>query len=381
MPPLSLYIHWPYCVSKCPYCDFNSRVARGIDHDAWATAYAREILYYAGLFPERRIGTIYFGGGTPSLMATQTVEKVLEMIAAHWPLTENVEITLEANPSSAETEKFKAFRAAGVNRLSLGVQSFRDDALRFLGRAHDADEARRAVELAARIFPRFSFDFIYARNNQTPEAWAVELQEALAFKPKHLSLYQLTIEPGTRFAALAKEYPLVAPEDDAITMYEMTHEILRPAGLAAYEISNYATMGEESRHNLTYWHYDDYIGVGPGAHGRIVLNGVRYATENHAAPEDWLRQVDEQGHGQSLNEVLDNETAQREALMMGLRLTEGIDGARWQEKFATPLLDFLPEARVKKLQAEGLLMRDNDNLRGTPEGLQILDSVLKYLGN
>jgi putative oxygen-independent coproporphyrinogen III oxidase len=381
MTPLAIYIHWPYCLSKCPYCDFNSRPMGDVDHAAWAKAYSRELDHYAKLLPERRIGSIYFGGGTPSLMAEQTVAKVLKKIAALWPLAEDIEITLEANPSSVEAEKFEAFRAAGVNRLSLGVQSFRDDALRFLGRAHDVAGAKRALNLAAKIFPRFSFDLIYGRNNQTSEMWAEELREAMAFRPRHLSLYQLTIEPGTRFAALAKECPLLAPEDDAATMHEMTQQLLETAGLPAYEISNYAAPGEESRHNLAYWHYDDYIGIGPGAHGRFVSSGERHAVENAAAPHEWLRQVEAQGHGMMTDEILGLDTAQREALMMGLRLTEGISLSLWQEKFGVSIFEVLSEPKVWKLETEGLLILDHDNLRGTPEGLQKLDSVLTYLNN
>ncbi|MDD5587052.1 MAG: radical SAM family heme chaperone HemW [Alphaproteobacteria bacterium] len=379
MTSLAVYIHWPYCVSKCPYCDFNSRAMGTVDHAVWARAYGRELEHYAQALPDRRIGSVYFGGGTPSLMEPRTVEAVLKKIAALWPLAEDIEITLEANPSSAETEKFKAFRAAGVHRLSLGVQSFRDDALRFLGRAHDADEAKRAIECAAEIFTRFSFDLIYGRNNQSPEIWAAELREALAFGPRHLSLYQLTIEEGTRFAALAKECPLVAPEDDVAAMDEMTHEILRPAGLTAYEISNYAAPGEESRHNLTYWHYDDYIGIGPGAHGRYVSGNTRYATENSADPDDWMQRVSTIGHGRIVEATLDDVTAQEEALMMGLRLTEGIGLSSWQEKFGGSLFDFLPEAKVENLQEKGLLAREGKSLRATKDGLERLNGVLKYL--
>jgi oxygen-independent coproporphyrinogen-3 oxidase len=380
MPPLVLYIHWPYCASKCPYCDFNSRAAKDIDHEAWAGAYAREIEYYARLLPERRIASIYFGGGTPSLMAAETVESVLQNIQAHWPLTDDVEITLEANPSSAEAGKFAAFRAAGVNRLSLGVQSLRDDALKFLGRAHDAESARRALEQAAKIFPRFSFDLIYARAGQNPSDWAAELREALRFAPRHLSVYQLTIEPGTRFHAMAeKGASLTAPEDNAAVMYEMTQEILGSNGLPAYEISNHAAPGEASRHNLAYWHYADYIGIGPGAHGRLVKGGVRYATENHREPDEWLRQVAEQGHGQRVFETLDTATAQREALMMGLRLTAGIDSAAWQAKFGILVTDFLLPEKLKRLCDEGLLIADAANFRATAHGLQRLNAVLGYL--
>lgn len=379
MTSLAIYLHWPYCVSKCPYCDFNSRPMGHVDHKAWAKAYLRELDHYGRQLPGRVIGSIYFGGGTPSLMDAATVQAVIEKIAATWTLATDAEITLEANPSSSDIDKFKAFRKAGVTRLSLGVQSLRDDALRFLGRAHNADDAKRAINTAASIFPRFSFDLIYARNNQTPVMWADELRKALTFNPKHLSLYQLTIEPNTRFGLLAKEWPLIAPEDDAAAMYEMTQDILGAAGLPAYEISNHAAPGEESRHNLAYWHYDDYIGVGPGAHGRYVKGGVRFAAENGPDPEDWLRRIETVGHGCILETTLDPDTAQQEALMMGLRLTEGIRDETWREKFGTPVLGFLQPERVQKLQGEGLLSFDALRLRATKDGLQRLDSVLGYL--
>jgi len=377
---LAVYVHWPYCLSKCPYCDFNSQVLTGgVDQKEWRKAYILELGGYARILPGREIGSVYFGGGTPSLMEPGTVAAVLDKIAGLWRLAGDCEITIEANPSSSEAEKFTAFRKAGVNRVSLGVQSLRDDALRFLGRAHDADEARRAIEISARIFPRFSFDLIYGRNNQTLEMWAAELREALTFEPEHLSLYQLTIEPGTRFALLAEERPMTAPEDDAAAMQDVAVDISRSSGLHRYEISNYAVPGGESRHNLAYWRYDDYLGIGPGAHGRLVLDGERHATENAAAPEEWLLMVKEQGHGRIANEILDIETAQREALIMGLRLTAGIDCAEWRKKFGMELFDFLPEARVRKLWAEGLVLLEDGKFRATPKGLQKLNGILEYL--
>ena len=323
--------------------------------------------------------SVFFGGGTPSLMEARTVEHVLQTITRFWPLAADVEITLEANPTSSEAEKFAAFRAAGVNRLSLGVQSFRDDALKFLGRAHDVAEARRAIALAARHFPRFSFDLIYARHGQTPKAWESELREALSFGARHMSLYQLTIESGTAFYALAKKEPLQAPDDTAATMYEMTQELMENAGLPAYEISNHAAPHEASRHNLTYWHYDDYVGIGPGAHGRCVWGGTRFALENHRAPETWLEQVAKRGQGQSLATPLDNATAQREALMMGLRLKEGLNAAAWHEKFGTPLAAILSSERLERLRREKLILLDNTGLHATPEGLQRLNGLLSYL--
>ncbi len=380
MLPLAVYIHWPFCVSKCPYCDFNSQPTGSVDHKAWVEAYKREISHYARRMPEHRVKSIYFGGGTPSLMTPSTVEAVIESINQHWPRAEDVEITLEANPIAAEAEKFRSFRAAGVNRLSLGVQSLRDEALKFLGRAHDAAQAKQAIELALQTFPRTSFDLIYARQGQTPESWEAELCEMLALAPKHLSLYQLTIEAGTAFYAMARHGMLLtASEDDAVIMFERTNEIMKQAGLLAYEVSNFAMQGEESRHNLAYWHYDDYIGIGPGAHGRFVVDGMRRATENLRDPAEWLDQVSRDGHGLNANETVNDTIAQREALMMGLRLVAGINGVAWEKKFGAPLASFLPHEKVERLEAERLLFAEGKNLRATSAGLQRLNAVLDYL--
>ena len=380
MKNLAVYIHWPFCRSKCPYCDFNSHVAAAIDHDAWRVAYKKEIAHYAALMPGRRITSVFFGGGTPSLMEAKTVEFILGDLRRHWSFANDVEITLEANPNSAEAEAFAAFRAAGVNRLSLGVQSLYDDALKFLGRAHNGGEAKRAIELARKHFPRFSFDLIYARKDQTLAAWEKELREALALADGHLSLYQLTIETGTQFHTLAgRGEKLIAGDEDAATMYELTQDILGAAGLPAYEVSNHAKPGAESRHNLTYWQYDDYIGIGPGAHGRYRLNDVRYATEDHRAPEVWLKHVKEQGHGIRVRDEVDNGTAQREALMMGLRLTGGIDLGDWQEKFGVPFDAAVSPEKIKRLEREGYVIHTPQNLKATSAGLQRLNAVLGYL--
>lgn len=377
---LAIYLHWPFCLSKCPYCDFNSHVANRIDHDVWREAYRRELTYYAELLPERRITSIFFGGGTPSLMETATVETILQTIAKLWPVASDVEITLEANPTSVEAEKFAGFRAAGVNRLSLGVQSLRDEALKFLGRAHDTAQARRAIELAAHYFPRFSFDLIYARQDQSLDAWKQELQEALALAGDHLSLYQLTIEPNTLFHTRAGRGDiLTAPDDSAATMYEMTQDIMGAAGMPSYEISNHARVGQESRHNLTYWHYDDYIGIGPGAHGRYQRQGKRFATDDHRAPDVWLQHVRDKGQGVRQGEVIDLATAKREALMMGLRLTSGLKQADWQQKFGEPLAAFLSADKVERLQQEGYLLKNAEAFTATSAGLQRLNAVLGYL--
>lgn len=372
---LAIYIHWPYCVSKCPYCDFNSgRMLKEIDETQWAEAYLNEIKHYAKLLPDCEIGSIYFGGGTPSLMSVKLVETILQSIYAHWRVSQKAEITLEANPSSAEAEKFAGFRAAGVNRLSLGVQSLSENALEFLGRAHNAAEAKTAIELAAKHFPRYSFDLIYARKDQTPEQWDAELREALAFGAKHMSLYQLSIEPNTQFYKLAAQgNMLVSSEEAATEMYENTLEIMRDAGLPQYEISNFATKGEESRHNLTYWHYEDYIGIGVGAHGRVVINGKRVATENVRETNAWLKQATVDSY------EIDNSTAQREALMMGLRLAEGVNLEKWQKKFGNSIYDFIIKTKTTRLKKEGLLAEKDKYLYATAAGLQRLNAILRYL--
>jgi oxygen-independent coproporphyrinogen-3 oxidase len=378
--PLAIYIHWPFCQSKCPYCDFNSHVAASIDHAAWREAYRKELAYYAALLPDRRITSVFFGGGTPSLMEPQTADAVLQEVARHWPVAENVEITLEANPTSVEAEKFAAFREAGVNRLSLGVQSLRDEALKFLGRAHDAGQALRAIDLAAKYFSRYSFDLIYARHDQTPELWEKELREALTLANGHLSLYQLTIESNTAFHTLAaRGEKLTAAADPAAVMYEQTQAILAEAQMPAYEISNHARPGMESRHNLTYWLYDDYIGIGPGAHGRYVANDERAATETHRVPDVWLKQVAAQGEGLRSSTILDPDTAKREALMMGLRLAQGISEKSWQKKFGAPLAAFLSLEKHARLVSEGYLVNTNEGLCATAAGRQRLNAILKYL--
>jgi putative oxygen-independent coproporphyrinogen III oxidase len=380
--PLAVYIHWPFCRSKCPYCDFNSHVAASIDHATWRAAYRREFEYYASLLPSRNVTSVFFGGGTPSLMEEETVAQILSDIARLWSVDANVEITLEANPNSAEAQKFMAFRKAGVNRLSLGVQALRDDDLKFLGRGHDVAEARRAIDLAHQHFPRFSFDLIYARKGQSVDAWEQELSEALKMAKGHLSLYQLTIEPNTQFhTRTARGEILTAQDDNATIMYEVTQGILGVAGLPAYEVSNHAAPGAESRHNLAYWHYDDYIGIGPGAHGRHFHKDERFAIDNHRAPEVYLKQVREQGHGIRQHDILDQQTSMREALMMGLRLTQGIAQTKWQEKFGLSLADFIAPEKTARLEQEGYLAIDSNAFKATMAGLQRLNAVLDYLMN
>jgi oxygen-independent coproporphyrinogen-3 oxidase len=377
---LAVYIHWPYCLSKCPYCDFNSHVAGGIDHAVWREAYRRELEHYAVKLQGKNITSIFFGGGTPSLMEAATVEGILNDIARLWTLDADAEITLEANPTSVEAQKFKDFRKAGVNRLSLGVQSLRNDDLKFLGRTHDAGQAQAAIALAGENFPRFSFDLIYARKGQTLAAWEDELRQALKLAGGHLSLYQLTIEPNTQFYTLANRGEvLTAPEFESAQMFERTQEIMFEAGLPAYEISNHAKPGDESRHNLTYWQYQDYIGIGPGAHGRYRLDGEVIASEDHRSPDVWLRHVKENGHGLRVQDGIDADTAKREAVMMGLRLTKGIDRAAWIARFGNDIGDFLPADKIARLRDEGYIDLHDAALQATAAGLQRLNAVLGYL--
>jgi len=376
---LAIYIHWPFCVSKCPYCDFASFATPVGDETRLLESYKSEIAHYAALTPERRVTSLYFGGGTPSLMKPETLAALINEVSRFWPFAEDIEITLEANPVTAEIDKFEAFRAAGVNRLSLGVQSFSDETLRFLGRAHDADQARRALHLASAIFPRFSFDLIYAMAGQTLNMWREEVTQALAFRPKHLSLYQLTVEPHTAFHIRAmRGAKLTAFEDKAADLYEATQEILGAAGLPAYEISNHAALGEESRHNLTYWTYGDYLGIGPAAHGRLVLGGERQAIENHKNPKFWADQIKARGHGAAHKEILNVEEAAREALLMGLRLSEGVGEALFVERVGVPVNRFIDEDRWAKLEKEGLVFHKDARWGATREGRTKLNAILDY---
>ena len=369
--PLALYIHWPFCVSKCPYCDFNSHVRESVDQDRWRTALLADLAHEAQLTPGRTIGSVFFGGGTPSLMPPATVAALLDAVARHWPLAPDIEITLEANPSSVEAARFADLAAAGVNRVSLGLQSLDDAALRFLGRAHDAAEGLAALGVAQAVFARVSFDLIYALPGQSPAAWQAELARALAFGTEHLSLYQLTIEPGTRFATEAAQGRLVLPHADAAAdLFEQTRAQTAAAGLPAYETSNHARPGAESRHNLTYWRYGDYLGIGPGAHGRRGAT----ATQRHRKPENWLAAVDRLGHGCQLEERLDGHTRATEALVMGLRLAEGVDLARIAALAggAAPV-DLRAVERLAKL---GLIAHEGDRLRVTEAGALLLDAIL-----
>ena len=380
-PALALYVHWPFCLSKCPYCDFNSHVRESVDQARWRDALLRELDHFAALLPGATITSIFFGGGTPSLMPPETAAAVIDRAALCWTLAEDAEITLEANPTSTEAARLEDFRAAGINRVSLGVQALDDDALRFLGRGHDSAEARRAVALAQRIMPRSSFDLIYARPGQTVEAWRDELSEALSFAGNHLSLYQLTIEKGTPFWREEREGTFALPDDDTgRALYDLTQETMEAAGFAAYEVSNHARGGDASRHNLAYWRYDDYVGIGPGAHGRIRLaEGGRQATRQHAGPESWLTAVKRAGHGTAETRALEPEEQAREMLMMGLRLAEGVSEAHLRQRTGCDPNRVIDRAGLARLAEAGYLERREGRLRATATGRPLLNSLLAEL--
>jgi oxygen-independent coproporphyrinogen-3 oxidase len=377
-PAFGVYIHWPFCLSKCPYCDFNSHVRREqIDETRWIRAFAEEIADTAARVGGRVVSTIFFGGGTPSLMRPQTVGAVIEAIASHWPIAADAEITLEANPTSVEVERFRGYRAAGVNRVSLGVQALDDRALAALGRTHSAREALDAVAVARAVFDRYSFDLIYARPQQTPEQWSHELRSALRQAGEHVSLYQLTIEPETPFATLHAAGKLHPPDDDtARSLYDVTQEICIAHGLPAYEISNHARPGGECRHNLIYWRAHEYAGIGPGAHGRLDIAGERHATACEKRPESWLARVEKLGHGLVTDEVLTVAETADEFLLMGLRLAEGIDATRYTQIAGRPLE---PE-RIAMLRQHGLIeTTPAGRMRVTLSGFPLLDSVVADL--
>lgn len=375
-----IYIHWPFCASKCPYCDFNSHVADTIDHAAWRRAYSCEIEYYANLTKGRVVTSVFFGGGTPSLMEPQTAAQIISDIQKHWRISNDCEITLEANPTSVEIEKFKAFRMAGVNRVSMGVQSFVPKDLEFLGRKHDAGEARRAIEVAAQVFDRYSFDLIYARPNQSVGEWEAELSSALPLVRDHISLYQLTIEKGTPFYMQHARGDFKIPDEElAGDLYEATQNMMAAHGMPAYEISNHAKPSMESRHNMTYWRYTDYVGVGPGAHGRITVDGVKQATRGHKAPDIWLSRVAEYGHGSHEFETLSSRDRLVECFMMGLRLTEGVPVERLEHEGRDTFEKLIDPSRIKALMGEGLLLFDGKIIQATPQGRQRLNGLLSYL--
>jgi putative oxygen-independent coproporphyrinogen III oxidase len=377
-PAFGVYVHWPFCLSKCPYCDFNSHVRHtAIDEDRFARAFAREIETTAARVPGREVGSIFLGGGTPSLMQPATVGAILDSIGKHWRVADDAEVTLEANPTSVEATRFAGYRAAGVNRVSLGVQALDDGSLKALGRLHTAREALDAVRIARRAFERYSFDLIYARPDQTPELWADELKRAIAEAAEHLSLYQLTIEEGTPFFALHAAGKLKTPDEaTARALYDVTQEVCAAHGLPAYEISNHAREGAQCRHNLVYWRAKEYAGIGPGAHGRLDIGGVRHATATEERPEAWLTRVEATGHGVVIDDPLNSEERADEFLLMGLRLAEGIDPKRY-EALSGRALD---PHRIAVLREEGAIVVDESGrLRVTQAGFPVLDAVVADL--
>ena len=371
-----LYIHWPFCTAKCPYCDFNSHVARSIDQTAWVRAYIRELERIAEEVPDRVLNTVFFGGGTPSLMAPDTVAAILDHVRALWPMANDPEITLEANPGSVEAGKFRGFRDAGVTRVSMGIQALNDRDLQRLGRIHSAAEAMAAFEIARNCFDRVSFDLIYARQDQTVQDWEKELKQALTLAIDHLSLYQLTIEDGTAFGDRYRLGKLRGLPDEEITadMYEVTQGLCADAGMPAYEVSNHARPGAESRHNLIYWRYGDYAGIGPGAHGRITVGGKRLATECARAPGAWLNAVDT-GNAESLRVTLSRNEQAQEFLLMGLRLNEGIDLNRYHS-LAGQELD---AGAISELRDLGMIAQDGPRLSVTDRGRLVLNAVTAKL--
>lgn len=371
-----LYVHWPYCQAKCPYCDFNSHVSAKIDQKLWLKAYLAELDRLAEELSGRVLNTIFFGGGTPSLMHPDTVAAIIARARDIWPFANDIEISLEANPGSVEAGRFAGYRDGGVNRISMGIQALNDTDLRRLGRIHTVAEAKSAFDVARRCFDRVSFDLIYARQGQSLNAWKAELNEALSMAIDHLSLYQLTIEEGTSFGdRYARGKLRDLPEDDtAADMYLATQEICDAYGMSCYEVSNHARPGAESRHNLIYWRYGDYAGIGPGAHGRMTLNGIRYATETHLAPTTWLQAVN-QGSGESLRTTLSPQDAASEYLMMGMRLTEGLDVERYRRSFGLEL----PEQSLTNLVEYDMVSISDGRLRATNQGRAVLNAVIREL--
>ena len=380
MESLALYIHWPFCLSKCPYCDFNSHVRERIPQTRFRDALRAELAWEAARLGRRRLTSVFFGGGTPSLMEPDTVARLLDDAFRLFDPEPDIEITLEATPTSVEAGRLAAFRLAGVNRASLGVQSLDPDALHMLGRQHSASQAVAALEAARAIFPRLSFDLIYARPGQTETSWRTELRAALALAADHLSLYQLTIEPGTAFEGLHRRGELVLPEDDdAARLYEATAEEAACFGLLPYEISNYAKPGAESRHNLAYWRYADYAGIGPGAHGRVSVGGQLLATRRHRAPEPWADRVERDGHGSTTETILGAGEKAQEMLLMGLRLAEGIDVARFEARTGVPLADAIDGDVLRQAIDAAYMTLDAGRLIATVEGRLRLDSLLGAL--
>jgi len=372
-----LYLHWPFCQSKCPYCDFNSHVASEIDQDRWARAYLSELDRAAAETPHRVLQSVFFGGGTPSLMTPDLVDAILTRVRALWPMVNDPEVTLEANPSSVEAGRFRGYRDGGVNRVSMGIQALNNADLRALGRLHSVEEALDAFDIARSCFDRVSFDLIYARQGQTLSAWERELKQALSMAIDHLSLYQLTIEPGTAFGSRFAAGGLrgLPGEDLSADMYELTQDITGAAGFPAYEVSNHARPGSQSRHNLIYWKYGDYIGIGPGAHGRLTLEKTRFATESHLSPSAWLEAVERRGNGESVRDALSPREQVEELVMMGLRVNDGVA----QNRIEALDRNTLNTSNIKYLEGLGLITTLDGRLRVTPAGRPVLNGVLRQL--
>jgi putative oxygen-independent coproporphyrinogen III oxidase len=374
--PLAVYIHWPFCVSKCPYCDFNSHVRATVDEAGWRDALLADLAFEAALTPDHTVTSIFFGGGTPSLMAPATVAAVIDAVARHWTVAADCEITLEANPNSVEAARFAGYAAAGVGRVSLGVQALDDVALKQLGRAHSVHEALAALDIAQARFARVSFDLIYDRPGMTVAAWQAELTRALAFGTSHLSLYQLTIEPSTAFARAYADGKLILPDSEtSADLFDLTQAMTASAGLPAYEVSNHARPGAESRHNLAYWTYGDYVGVGPGAHGRRLAT----ATERHKKPENWITAINARGNGLNIDAPLDVPDRAREALLMGLRLSEGIDAATFTARTGAGLWSSVDTGALATLTAQKLVEPRRDRLQLTAAGRPVLNAILAEL--
>ena len=377
---MGVYIHWPFCEARCPYCDFNAHVRESIDQDDWVKAYLRAIEYYSDILPDKQVVSIFFGGGTPSLMQPKTVEAIIDKVQACWSVANDIEISLETNPTSAENEKFAGFKDAGVNRVSLGVQALDDEQLAFLGRTHDLKEALAAIELAKTHFDRFSFDLIYARPDQTMAAWEAELTRAIELSAGHLSLYQLTIERNTPFYMRHSRGEFAIPDDVAgADFYELTQDITESAAMPAYEVSNHAAVGHECRHNQIYWHMADYIGIGAGAHGRFVQGRTKYATRDHAAPEIWKDRVMSAGHGTHAPEHLTNADVFHEVLMMGLRLKDGISPSSIEERTGLSFFNQVDQKKFKTAIQEGWIVEDNDRIRLSRQGMLRLNALISYL--
>ncbi len=381
MTTTSLYIHWPFCKSKCPYCDFNSHVRdEPIERESWSKAYLDELAYYKDFLKDKTITSIYFGGGTPSLMPPSLVEKLIETASQLATLTPNIEITLEGNPTSIEIDKLRDFKQAGVNRVSLGIQALDNQSLKFLGREHSASEALNALEVAASLFERYTFDLIYARPEQTLREWKNELGDAMQFMQSHASLYQLTIEKGTPFYGQYQKGDFKMPDDTlSADMYELTNEMMEAKGLIAYEVSNYAKAGHESQHNLNYWRYGDYIGIGAGAHGRLSSDKGKLATTTIHHPENWLKQVQQKQHGIQQRADLTQQETLEEMLMFGLRLKEGVNLARLCAASSDDWKVILPLKKILAMEDESLLILDGDLLCLTDKGRLIINTILQSL--